>query len=87
VISPDEKMKQRNGSINRIRDVGREKWKEEVGYHIRSKSEVNMFRFKKIFTEKMSSRNTKNEITEVKIKCKILNKFAAMGMPKSVKVA
>lgn len=87
VLSTDEKMNQRNEAIKSIEELGREKWKKEIGYHIRSKSEVNMFRYKMAFTEKMSSRNPKNEITEVNLKCKILNKFVAIGMPKSVKVA
>lgn len=87
VVSPEEDMAQRNRAIKRISEIGLEKWKEEVGYHRRSKAEVNMFRYKIVFTEKMSSRIPKNENTEVKIKCKILNQFVAMGMPKSKKVA
>lgn len=87
VISADGKMEQRNKAINRIAEIGREKWKEEVGYHIRSKSEVNMFRYKIVFTEKMKSRKTKFEETEVKIKSKILNKFVDIGMPISIKVS
>jgi hypothetical protein len=87
VISADDNMDQRNKAIKRIAEIGREKWKEEVGYHIRSKSEVNMFRYKIIFTEKMKSRKTKFEETEVKIKSKILNKFVDIGMPTSIKVS
>ncbi|MFZ1703108.1 MAG: IS5 family transposase [Saprospiraceae bacterium] len=87
IISTEDKLDQRNDAINRIAEIGREKWKEEVGYHIRSKSEVNMFRYKIIFTEKMKSRKTRFEETEVKIKSKILNKFVELGMPMSVKVS
>ena len=84
-MSKDDKLKQRNQAVNRINEVGREKWKKEVGYHVRSLSEVNMFRFKKIFTQELKSRETKYEDTEVRIKCKILNKFVETGMPKSYK--
>lgn len=87
VLSEDEKMKQRNEAIKEINNIGREKRKEKNGYHIRSKSEINMYRYKKTFSGEMNSRKTKNEIPEVKIKCKILNKFLLIGMPKSIKVA
>ncbi len=87
VLSPKDEMDQRNRAIQRIAQVGRENWKAEVCYHIRSKSEVNMFRYKTIFTEKMQSRLIANEINEAKIKSKILNKFVEIGMPISEKIA
>jgi hypothetical protein len=87
VISEVIGLEQRNEAIKRIKEVGRQKWKEELGYHNRSKSEVNMFRYKTIFTEKLNSRKIKNEKREVELKCKILNKYAELGMPKSYKIA
>ncbi len=87
VLSKKGELKQRDEAVKQIKEIGREKWKKEVGYHIRSLSEVNMFRFKKAFTHELKSRETKYEQTEVSIKCKILNKFVEIGMPKSYKVS
>jgi hypothetical protein len=74
-------------AILRIEKVGREEWKKEKGYHIRSKSEVNMFRYKKVFGGQMKARKAPYENAEIQIKCKILNQFVEIGMPDSYKVA
>ena len=78
---------QRDQVVRRIKNTSRTEWKKEVGYHIRSKSEVNMYRYKVTFGERMSSRKLAFEKTEVLIKAKILNQFVSLGMPKSYKVA
>lgn len=81
------KFAKRDEAVRRIEEVGREGWKKETGYHIRSKSEVNMYRYKKIFGEGMIARKRPFDQAEVRIKCKILNQFVEQGMPKSYKVA
>jgi hypothetical protein len=63
--------------------VGRQKWKQEIGYHKRSLAETGMYRFKTIFADKLTSREIKQQEKETQIKCKILNKMAHMGMPES----
>lgn len=78
---------QRDEAVRRIKATSREEWKKEVGYHIRSKSEVNMYRYKTVFGERMNARKFPFEETEVRIKAKILNQFVCLGMPKSYKVA
>ena len=87
VVSDALGMEQRNSAIQSIKKFGREKWKEMSGYHIRSKSEVNMYRYKVAFSEKLSSRKPETEKIEVELKSKILNKFVTLGMPKSRKIA
>ena len=82
----DPDLARRDDAIRRIAEIGREEWKKETGYHIRSKSEVNMFRYKKIFCGRMHAIKTPYEEAEVNIKCKILNQFVEIGMPKSYKV-
>lgn len=77
---------QRDESILRINQIGRKEWKKEIGYHIRSLSEVNMYRYKTAFGEKMTARTPQAEQTEVRIKCKILNQFIELGMPSSYRV-
>ena len=75
VISEDPALASRNKAIRRIKKVGRKKWKQEVGYHKRSRIEVAMFRYKTIIGDKISSRKFENEKIEVRIGCKILNKM------------
>jgi hypothetical protein len=77
---------QRNQAVERIKEVGSKELKKEIGYHRRSLAETAMFRYKIIFGDKASSRTEETQRTEVNIKCKILNKFTSIGMPKSVKI-
>ncbi len=79
-------LNQRDMAIRRIKELGKDECKKEKGYHIRSKSEVNMVRCKKIFGGVMNARKIPYEDAEIQIKCKILNKFIEIGMPKSYKV-
>ena len=87
VISKDPALESRNKAIRRIKRVGRKKWKQEVGYHKRSRIEVAMYRYKTIIGDNISSRKFENEKTEVRLGCKILNKMTRLGMPRSIKVA
>lgn len=77
---------QRNEAVERIKEVGRKEWKKEIGYHQRSLVETTMFRYKVIFGDKSSARIEENQETEAKIKCKILNVFTNIGMPKTTKI-
>lgn len=74
---------ERDQNIRAIRKMGRSGWKKESGYHRRSLSETAMFRFKQICGEKLSARIFESQGVEVFVKCNILNKMTAMGMPKS----
>ncbi len=44
-----------------------------------------MFRYKKIFGGRMCVRKEAYENAEIQIKCKMLNQFVEIGMPKSYK--
>ncbi len=77
---------QRNQAVERIKEVGSKDWKKEVGYHRRSLAETAMFRYKIIFGDKATSRAEETQKTEVNIKCKILNKFTNIGMPKNIRI-
>ena len=80
-------MRQRDRSVREIERIGRKAWKQAVGYHIGSLSEADMYRYKTTFTGKLRARKPDYEEAEVKVKCKILNKFIEIGMPKSQKMA
>lgn len=73
----------RDECIRQIRRDGRKVWKQEVGYHRRSLAETAMYRLKSAFGDKLKNRKMKNQITEVAIRCKLLNMFALIGLPLS----
>ncbi len=71
----------RDEAIRGIRQLGRRRWKEEVGYHHRSLSETAMYRIKTIFGEGIKNRLMPNQRTEVRLRCKIQNHFTQLGLP------
>ena len=75
----------RNVALREIEGLGRAEWKKKVGYHRRSLSETAMYRVKTIFGERMDSRTSERQQTEIKIKA--LNLMTATGMPVSQKIA
>jgi hypothetical protein len=77
----------RDQNLRRIRRVGRQRWKQESGYHRRSLAETAVFRFKTIFGNTLSARTLPRQITEARIKCAALNRMAQLGMPESYQVA
>jgi IS5 family transposase len=72
---------QRDEAIRGIRKLGREVWKESIGYHRRSLVETTMYRMKQIFGGKLKNRHLRKQQTEAALRCKILNKFTSLGMP------
>lgn len=77
----------RDQNLRRIRQIGRQRWKEEAGYHRRSLTETAVFRFKVIFGNTLSARTLPRQITEARIKCAALNRMAQLGLPDSYQVA
>jgi hypothetical protein len=86
--SKDSVFVTRNSKLDEIAkfenyEEGRKQWKINSGYHKRSLIETQMFRFKKILGDKLKSILFEAQKIEAEIKCKILNKFTSIGMPKS----
>lgn len=77
----------RDENLRRIRNVGRETWKEEIGYHRRSLAETAMFRLKTVFTDKVRALKQANQRTQLLLRCKALNLMTTLGMPDSYVVA
>jgi hypothetical protein len=73
--------------MRRIRQVGRNQWKIESGYHRRSLAETAVFRFKIIFGNGLSARTLHRQITEARIRGAALNRMTLLGMPDSYRVA
>lgn len=77
----------RDENLRRIRQIGRNAWKEESGYHERSLGETAMFRLKTIFGGEVAGRRPPQQATEVAIRCRAMNIMTHQGMPQSERVA
>lgn len=77
----------RDENLRAIRRSSRKRWKEAVGYHVRSLVETAIFRFKTIFGDRLDARLLPQQRTEVFLKCAILNRMRELGMPDAYAVA
>ena len=83
--SKAERLK-RDENLRYIRQYGRQQWKNDSGYHIRSLAETFMFRLKTIFGDKLSARLSETQTTQAMIRCAALNQMTHLGMPESYSV-
>ena len=84
--SKQERLK-RDENLRYIRQHGRQQWKDNSGYHIRSLAETFMFRLKTIFGDNLSARLLETQMTQARIRCAALNNMTHLGMPESYLVA
>ena len=75
----------RDALLKEINAKGRDGWKEDSGYHRRSLSENRMYRFKQL-GDKLRSRRFACQVVEAHIRVAVINGFAYLGMPQSVRV-
>jgi len=73
----------RDEAIRGMRRLGRKGWKRESGYHRRSLVETSMSRLKQAFGPRLKNKAFENQQTEARLRCKLLNRFTQIGMPKS----
>jgi hypothetical protein len=73
----------RDEAIRGIRRLGRKGWKRASGYHRRSLVETSMSRLKQAFGPRLKNKAFANQQTEARLRCKLLNRFTQIGMPKS----
>lgn len=84
--TPSKETQERDEAVESIEKIGRKEWKEEVGYHKRSLSEVAMHRYKMINGDMLNARTFDNQKTEAMIGIKILNVLNRRGTSNSVKI-
>jgi hypothetical protein len=72
----------RDEALRGIRRLGRRRWKQEVGYHRRSLVETSMSRLKRAFGARLKNKCFENQKTEARLRCKLLNQFTHLGLPK-----
>ena len=77
----------RDENLRYIRKHGRQQWKDDSGYHMRSLAETAMFRLKTIFGDDLSARQLETQTTQALIRCLVLNRMTHLGMPESYPVA
>jgi hypothetical protein len=77
----------RDENLRSIRKQGRQTWKKQSGYHVRSLAETTMFRLKTIFGDELSARLIETQTTQALLRCAALNSMTHLGMPQSYKVA
>jgi len=76
----------RDENLRSIRKKGRRAWKVDCGYHRRSLGETAVFRFKTIFSERLSARLLATQSTQVRVRCRAMNGMTHLGMPNSDRV-
>ena len=67
-------------------EEGRRQWKINSDYSRRALVENTMYRLKSLFGDVVRCRDIKNQITQLTLRCYILNQFTQFGMPQSVPI-
>ena len=71
----------RDENLRGIRRLGRQRWKQEAGYHRRSLVETSIYRLKQSFGARFKNKRFENQQTEARLRCKLLNRFTHLGLP------
>lgn len=89
-IRPPPRLKNppptRGAAVARIAEIGRKAWKQETGYHRRSLAETGVCRYKTIIGPGLKARTLDNQKAEAAIGVHCLNRFTALGMPRSIRI-
>lgn len=90
-IRPPPRLKHppptRGIAVARIAEIGRKAWKEETRYHRRSLAETAMGRYKAIIGPSLKARTFDRQQVEAALAVRCLNRFTALGMPKTLRIA
>jgi IS5 family transposase len=77
----------RGAAVGRIAEVGRDAWKAETGYHRRSLAETAMLRYKTLIGPSLRSRTFERQKVEAAVGVRCINRFTALGIPRSIRIA
>ena len=90
-IRPPPRLKNppptRGAAVARIAEIGRKAWKQETGYHRRSLAETGVYRSKTLIGPDLKARTLDNQKAEAAIAVGCVNRFTALGMPRSLRIA
>ena len=76
----------RDRTINRVRTLGRRRWKKASGYHRQARAENTFFRYKVIIGDGLRARSPGGQGSEAVLACQILNRMTALGRPASYSI-
>jgi hypothetical protein len=76
----------RNEALRATKRLGRTIWKKWSGYHRRSLVETKMHCIK-LLSGRVMARTFDRQITELKVRAAILNRFSQIGTPNTIRVA
>jgi len=76
----------RNETLRAMKQLGRAIWKKWSGYHKRSLVETKMHCFK-LLGQRLGARTFDRQITELKVRAAILNRFSQIGTPNTIRAA
>jgi hypothetical protein len=87
-------LDKRDTAIRRIEELKKTKtdgdlsearklWRQETGYHQRSKVETTMYRYKTIFGQTVRARIFDNQVKEINLNLVALNRMTNLGIPSS----
>lgn len=77
----------RGAAVARIAEIGRDAWMAETGYHRRSLAETAMLRYKTLIGPSLRSRTFDRQKVEAAVAVHCINRFTALGMPRSIRIA
>jgi len=73
----------RDRTINRVRRIGRRRWKKDSGYNRQARVENAFFRYKSIIGDRLRARPSEAQEAEALIACNMLNRMAELARPRS----
>ena len=73
----------RDRTVKQVQEIGRRRWKKEVGYHRQARGENVFFRYKSIIGEGLRARSAAGQGSEAVLACNVLNRMRDLGRPAS----
>jgi len=86
VKDPPPHRVKRDAVLRRIKEEGRYVWRTASGATRQSLAENAVFRFKALVGVKLTARKFENQRVEALVKCRVLNRMASLGMPRSERI-
>ncbi len=86
VKDPPPHRVERDAVLHRIKEEGRYVWRTASGATRQSLAENAVFRFKALVGVKLTARKFENQQVEALVKCRVLNRMASLGMPRSERI-
>ena len=71
----------------RIAEAGHDAWKAATGYHHRFRAEAAMLRCKMLIGPSLRSHSIGRQKIEAAVAVRCINRFTALGMPRSIRIA